>query len=99
MLVEDTLNDQFHTYAIEWLPDRIEWFFNDESISVKTAADAEAVNSNWVFNQEYFLLLNLAMGGVFVPGGIDPELQSAELVVDYLRHYSIDGIGEARSIA
>ena len=94
VLVTDDLNDQFHTYAIEWLPDRIEWFFDDQSISVKTADDAAAVNSHWVFNQKYFLLLNLAMGGVFVPGGLDPELQSAQLTVDYLRHYSIDGIGE-----
>lgn len=92
--VTDDLGDVFHTYAIEWLPDRIEWFFNDQSISVKTAEDAAAVNSEWVFNQEYFLLLNLAMGGVFVPGGIDPELEHAELTIDYIRHYSINGVGK-----
>ena len=94
VLVEDTLGQQFHTYAIEWLPDRMEWFFDGESISVKTTQDAHDVGSEWVFNQEYFLLLNLAMGGVFVPGGLDPELQSATLTVDYIRHYSIDGVGE-----
>ena len=92
--VEDTLNSQFHTYAIEWLPGRVEWFFNDRSISVKTSDDAAAVNSEWVFNQKYFLLMNLAMGGVFVPGGLDPELNTAQLSVDYIRHYSIDGVGE-----
>jgi len=37
--------------------------------------------------------LNLAMGGQFT-GDIDPELQEAELVIDWIRFYSIDGIGE-----
>ena len=92
--VRDDLGQVFHIYAIEWLPDRIEWFFNDQSISIKTSADADEVNSDWVFNQEYFLLMNLAMGGVFVPGGIDPNLNDAEFTIDYIRHYSINGVGE-----
>ena len=94
VLVSDDLGEEFHTYAIEWLPDRIEWFFDGNSISVKTAADAEAQNAQWVFNQEFFLLINLAMGGVFVPEGIDPELNEAKFTIDYVRHYSIDGVGE-----
>jgi beta-glucanase (GH16 family) len=92
--VKDDLNDTFHTYAIEWLPGSIEWFFDGESISKKTADDARAVNSEWVFDQPHFILINLAMGGVFVPGGIDPELAQAQFMIDYIRHYSIDGIGE-----
>lgn len=92
--VHDDLNDNFHTYAIEWLPGQIEWFFDGKSISLKTADDASAVNSEWVFDQPFFILINLAMGGVFVPGGIDPELEQAQLTIDYIRHYSIDGVGE-----
>jgi len=90
----DTLNDEFHTYTIDWLPGQVEWFFDGESISKKTAADASAVNSEWVFDQPFFILINLAMGGVFVPGGIDPELEQAQFTIDYIRHYAIDGIGE-----
>jgi len=92
--VHDDLNDSFHTYAIEWLPGQIEWFFDNTSISLKTAEDASAVNSEWVFDQPFFILINLAMGGVFVPGGIDPELEQAQFTIDYIRHYSIDGVGE-----
>lgn len=92
--VVDDLSDNFHTYAIDWLPGSVEWFFDGGSISKKTAADASAVNSEWVFDQPYFILINLAMGGVFVPGGIDPELGQAQFTIDYIRHYSIDGVGE-----
>ncbi|MBU6347781.1 MAG: glycoside hydrolase family 16 protein [Actinomycetales bacterium] len=94
VLVSDDLNDEFHTYAINWLPDQVEWFFDGELISRKSAQDAAEAGSEWVFNQPYFILLNLAMGGGFVPGGIDPNLQSAQLRVDYIRHFSIDGVGE-----
>lgn len=92
--VVDTLNDEFHTYAIDWRPGKVEWLFDGEVISTKTAADAMAVNSEWVFDQPFFLIVNLAMGGVFVPGGLDPNLNQAELTIDYIRHYSIDGIGQ-----
>jgi beta-glucanase (GH16 family) len=92
--VADTLNDEFHTYAIEWLPGQVEWFFDGESISKKTAHDASAVNSEWVFDQPFFILINLAMGGVFVPDGLDPELDQAQFSIDYIRHYAIDGVGE-----
>jgi hypothetical protein len=39
------------------------------------------------------LLLNLAIGGGFA-GEVDPTLTSAQLAVDWIRHYSIDGVGE-----
>lgn len=92
--VQDDLNDNFHVYAIDWLPGSIEWFFDGKSISKKTAHDASAVNSEWVFDQPFFILINLAMGGVFVPGGIDPKLDQAQFHIDYIRHYAIDGVGE-----
>ncbi|NBU32131.1 MAG: glycoside hydrolase family 16 protein [Actinobacteria bacterium] len=94
VLVEDTLTDEFHTYAINWLPGEIEWFVDGQSISKKSKLDAQGYGSEWVFDQPFFILINLAMGGVFVPNGIDPKLLSAELSIDYIRHYSIDGIGE-----
>jgi beta-glucanase (GH16 family) len=46
-----------------------------------------------VFNQEFFLILNLAMGGEFA-GPIDPALNKTELLVDYIRYYSVNGVGK-----
>jgi beta-glucanase (GH16 family) len=58
------------------------------------SATAEDVAPNrWVYNQEFYLILNLAMGGQFT-GAIDAELQAAEFVIDWIRFYSVDGIGE-----
>jgi beta-glucanase (GH16 family) len=64
---------------------------NDECFF--SAAAEDVAPNKWVYNQEFYLILNLAMGGQFT-GEIDTELQEAELVVDWIRFYSIDGVGE-----
>lgn len=90
------LHNDFHDVAIEWLPGQIDWFFDGQHISRKTAQDAETRGSRWVFDQEFFLIMNLAMGGMFVPLGIDPALNSAAVLIDFVRFYSIDGVGSVR---
>jgi hypothetical protein len=38
--------------------------------------------------------MNLAMGGLFV-GDIDPEnVKKAEMAIDYVRYYSVNGVGK-----
>ena len=48
-----------------------------------------------MFDHEFYLVMNLAMGGHFT-GPIAPELEHAEFKIDYVRHYTIDGVGAAR---
>jgi beta-glucanase (GH16 family) len=44
-------------------------------------------NSNALpFNQEFFLILNVAMGGSFA-GSVDPAFTSSTMEVDYIRIY------------
>jgi beta-glucanase (GH16 family) len=74
---------EFHTYAVVWNSDS--FIFSVDGVDVATltppAADAE------VFRKEFFLLLNLAMGGVYNGGTIDPSLTGATYEVDYVRVY------------
>ena len=77
--------DEFHTYAIEWSENKIVWFFDDEpyyTLTPEVTGDRE-----WVFNKEFFLLLNLAVGGQFAGNiGLDTKFP-ANLYVDYVRVY------------
>lgn len=81
----------FNTYAIEWTENRIQWFLNDELFLERTPEDVAP--NEWVFNKPFYMILNLAMGGNFT-GEIDPELREAQLDVDWIRHYSVDGVGQ-----
>ena len=88
--VEVDLADDFHIYAVEWTPNKISWYFDDNCYATSTP-DVVAPNE-WVYNKPFYLITNLAMGGNFT-GPLDPDLQHAQLEIDYIRHYSIDGIG------
>jgi beta-glucanase (GH16 family) len=87
-----TLASDFHTYAIEWTEDSIKWFFDDLCYNTINRKDVEAEGKPWPFDQEFYLIINLAIGGWFA-GAVDSELDNAQLQVSSIRYYSIDGIG------
>ena len=89
----ELLADAFHTYSINWSPDRIEWLFDDVVYSVISRSDETLQGKEWPFNEEFYLIMNLAMGGWFA-GDIEPELNSAQLEIESITYYSIDGIGK-----
>jgi hypothetical protein len=74
---------EFHTYAVVWKSNSLTFSVDgvDTATLTPPAADAEA------FRKEFFLLLNLAMGGVYNGGTIDPALTRATYEVDYVRVY------------
>ena len=64
---EFDIGDDFHTFAIDWDAEGIRWFFDDEmyfEIGPEDLGDRE-----WVFDQPFFFILNLALGGTL--GGND----------------------------
>ena len=90
--VEADMSEGFHTFAVEWLPGSISWFIDDRHYQTKTPAD---VSGEWVFEHDFYIVMNLAMGGGFT-GEIDPDLDRAEMAIDHVRVYSIDGVGTVR---
>ena len=90
---ERPLADDFHTYAIAWDDQSIEWFFDGQSYSKILKNDVLAAGNPWPFDQEFYLIMNLAIGGWFA-GEVDPLLESAELTVKSIKYYSVNGVGE-----
>ena len=90
---ETPLADAFHNYAVAWDEDSIEWFFDGVSYNKIMKEDVLAAGNPWPFNQEFYLIINLAIGGWFA-GDVDPFLESAELSVKSIKYYSLNGVGE-----
>ena len=86
---EPSAND-YHTYAIEWTKNHIAWFVDD--VKYYEVSAAMYGNNYYPFNNEFYLLLDLAMGGAW-PGNVASNVQSAKLSVDWIRFYTIDGVG------
>jgi len=87
------LSSNFHTYAIEWDANSIKWFFDDLCYNIIKRQDVEEQGKPWPFDQEFYLIMNLAIGGWFA-GDVDPQLDIAQLQVKSIKYYSINGIGE-----
>ena len=77
--------DDWHTYAIEWDETGITWFFDGEEYA--TVGPENIKRGEWVFDQPFFMLLNLAIGGT-LGGYLDPELEfPLRYYADYVRVY------------
>jgi beta-glucanase (GH16 family) len=76
------LGTAFHTYAVVWEPGQVTF-----SVDGVTSGSWSTADVGEPFEQEFFLLLNLAMGGSFLGNQIDPALTSARYEVDYVRVY------------
>jgi beta-glucanase (GH16 family) len=80
--------DEYHTYAIDWLPDQIDWYVDGVLFGSQ-----QKVDRDWVFDHEFYLIMNLAMGGN-LGGPIESGLNKASMSFDWIRFSSINGIGE-----
>jgi beta-glucanase (GH16 family) len=78
-----TFADDFHVFAVEWEPERIRYFVDDELIQTITPA---ALGSRaWVFDHSFRVLVNLAVGGNFVGAPDDTTVFPQTLLVDHVR--------------
>ena len=109
-----TVSD-WHTYAVEWEPGEIRFYVDDVQTRThdhwwscsktrhglgRQAKRAEDLNA-WPapFDQPFYLVMNVAVGGNF-PGAPNEQTRfPAELVVDYVRVYDkVGGYGKPKPI-
>jgi len=76
--------DDFHVFAIQWAPGTVTFSVDGAPYKTATAASLPA-GASWVFDNPFFLLLNVAVGGNF-PGAPDATTQfPQQMIVDYVR--------------
>ena len=82
--------DDFHVYAIEWEADEMRWYVDDVHFMTRVSSqwytDAAPGDPNAPFDQEFFIILNLAVGGWY-PGCTDPGCITSDLPQDYMIDY------------
>ncbi len=83
-LFNDRFDADFHLYAIEWDKDKIDFFVDDYLYQRIERGD---VPGEWVYDQPFFILLNVAVGGNYVgfPTAQTPFPQ--KMYIDYVRVY------------
>jgi len=83
------LSAAFHVYSVAWEPRRIRWYLDDRHYATVTPGDLQG--HRWVFDHDFFLLVNVAVGGV---ASVPPDSSTVfpqRLLVDYVRVYALPG--------
>lgn len=87
--------DKWHTYALEWEPGELRWFVDGELYQTQnkwySRGKDNAANFSYPapFDQEFYLVMNLAVGGWF-DGEVDGTTKfPSQMEVDYVRVYDL----------
>ena len=81
----------YHTYAIEWNDQSIRWFFDGQQYHEVNIANG--INGTQEFHNNFFILLNMAVGGNWPGFTVDNGRLPARMLVDYVRVYQGSGSG------
>lgn len=82
--VDEDITSGSHKYAVEWDDDHIAWFFDDQLVMTAHPGDT---SGPWVYDHDFFLILNVAVGGVYLDDPDENSPDEAKMYVDYVRVY------------
>jgi beta-glucanase (GH16 family) len=82
----------FHTYAVEWTTNSIKWLVDGTIVQTWTTWSSSTGAYPAPFNQPFFFLMNLAVGGSYLGNPSDAQINAGtvfpgEMQVDYVRAY------------
>lgn len=84
-LENDRFDTGFHVFGVEWGPNYVNFYVDDVLYNQITPSDLDG--EEWVFDQPFFIILNLAVGGDFVGSPNDDTVFPQTMLVDYIRVY------------
>lgn len=85
----DDARSSFNVYGLRWTPRKIQMSVNGQVYFTYNKPPKAGVNQ-WPFDQNFYLLLNVAVGGRWGGvEGIDPDIWPQQMVVDYVRVYRL----------
>ncbi len=83
----ENMNNSYHTYAVEWLPNGIKEYVDDR---LYASYNDTSTDLSWPFSKPQNIILNLAMGGGWGgEHGIDETVSSQKMIIDYVRVYEL----------
>ena len=81
----------YHTYRVDWLPNSIKFYVDNKFVGGETKTSLSP--RDWVFNAEFYLIMNLATGGNFDGGQLDDTIPLAQMKIDWIRYTTYRGVG------
>ena len=81
----ESIEEGFHLYAIEWTPDKIDFFVDAKLVyTFQPELKTQAV---WPYNQPFYFIINMAIGGNFGGPEVDDAIFPQKFYIDYIKVY------------
>lgn len=77
------LSEDFHVYKLEWSKHGFNYYL-DEKLLFKAPKEQKTGLNNWPFDESFFMIINLAIGGNW-GGKIDDSIFPVEFLIDYVK--------------
>lgn len=93
VLDQGSYSDEYHTFSCEWAPGSIKWYvdgilYHEENDWYSTTVGQGTITYPAPFDQPFYMILNLAVGGSWVGNPDDTtDFEHAAFVVDYVKAY------------
>lgn len=81
---DDRFDTEFHIFAVEWGEDFIDYFVDDQ---LYFRVQPDDVQGDWVYDHDFHIILNLAVGGNYVGFPTDQTQFPQTMLVDYVKVY------------
>ncbi len=80
------IEEGFHTFGVNWTKDAMTFYVDGKEVYTYNPEDKNV--ENWPFDQPFYILINMAVGGNFGGPEVDDSIFPLEYVVDYVKVYS-----------
>lgn len=80
--VSESFGDKFHVFSILWDRNIIRWYVDYQLFKT---VQSSAIGSSYPFNQQFFFIFNVAVGGLYVGSPDETTEFPQQMVIDYIR--------------
>ncbi|HEX2621143.1 MAG TPA: family 16 glycosylhydrolase [Phototrophicaceae bacterium] len=85
IVLDAPVSDDYHVFAVEWNAQGMDWYVDDTLY--KSVRNSDVGRRKWVYDQPFFILMNVAVGGGWPGNPDDTTTFPQEMRVDYVRWY------------
>ncbi len=80
------LSDDFQTYGFDWDENKVTYYLNGKEMVTYTKGenDRDTTHVGWPFNEDFYFILNLAVGGMF-GGEVDYSCFPQEFIIKEIK--------------
>ena len=83
-LTSGSYGDDFHVFTFEWTADGVRWLVDGDAFYVKTLKGVQDTGRTWVYDHPFYVILNLAIGGIFDGLPSAETVFPQQMLIDYV---------------